>query len=292
MTHVLHVAIAAITGSTAVALYDRPTLVEPYEVTVVARDFAFDAPDSVPEGAVTFRFENRGKEPHLLEVIRLEAGHTKDEYLATVANHEPRPAWVAYLGGPSVPPSDGASLATLSLRPGSYLLTCIIDSPDSSTHKPVSHVLLGMVRPLTVVRSRRAAPMPPSDVTMTLVDYGFPVTHPLVAGKQTILVHNAATQSHEVLLAKLPPGKTPADLVTWAFGGQKGPPPMIPVGGLSPIMPNGEGEITVNLTPGEYGLWCFVSDAHDRAPHVAHGMLHEFTVAAPASPSPTALHAQ
>lgn len=288
MTHLMHVALATIAASATVAPHALPTHVEPYEVTVVARDFAFDAPDSIPEGAITFRFENSGKEPHLLEIVRLESGHTRDEYLATVANHEPKPAWVTYLGGPSVPPPNSASLATLSLSPGNYLLTCIIDSPDSVTHKPTSHVLLGMVRPLTVTRSSRGAPMPSSDVTMTLVDYGFAVSRPLVAGTQTILVHNAAAQAHEVLIAKLPHGSTPTDLVTWAFGGQKGPPPMIPVGGLSPMMPNGDAEITVHLTPGEYGLWCFVSDAHDHAPHVKHGMMHEFTVAPPASPSPTA----
>jgi hypothetical protein len=289
MTRVVHAALAAIAAS--IAPHQQPVL-EPYEVTVVARDFAFDAPDSVPEGATTFRFENIGKEPHLMELIRLESGHTKDEYLATVGHHQPMPAWATYVGGPSVPPLNGASFATLNLRPGHYLITCIIDSPDSVTHKPVNHMLLGMVRPLTVTSSSRAAPMPPADVMMTLVDYSFSVSRPLVAGTQTILVHNAAAQPHEVFIARLPPGKAPADLMAWVAGGEQGPPPMIPVGGMSPIKPDGEGEITVDLTPGEYGLWCFVSDAHDHAPHVAHGMLHEFTVAAPPSPSPAGSRAQ
>jgi hypothetical protein len=39
-----------------------------------------------------------------------------------------------------------------------------------------------------------------------------------------------------------------------------------------------ENTIEVNLEPGEYGLICFVPDAKDGKPHIAHGMVTQFTV--------------
>jgi uncharacterized cupredoxin-like copper-binding protein len=137
-----------------------------------------------------------------------------------------------------------------------------------------------MVHPLTVSGPYRASALPESDATMTLIDYGFTLSHPLVAGKQTIRIRNAAKQIHEVVLGKLPPGKTSHDLVAWVEA-QKGSPPLIPVGGLTPLKPDGEAEITVNLSPGEYGLWCFVPDGHDGTMHVMHGMVRQITVSSP-----------
>ena len=39
------------------------------------------------------------------------------------------------------------------------------------------------------------------------------------------------------------------------------------------MAPNGENIIHVTLTPGEYGLYCFVDDAKDGKMHVEHGMV-------------------
>ena len=37
-------------------------------------------------------------------------------------------------------------------------------------------------------------------------------------------------------------------------------------------------DVVVDLTPGEYALLCFVPDAGDGKPHVAHGMVRQVTV--------------
>jgi hypothetical protein len=36
--------------------------------------------------------------------------------------------------------------------------------------------------------------------------------------------------------------------------------------------------ITAEFTPGDYALLCFVPDSGDGKPHVAHGMVRQFTV--------------
>jgi hypothetical protein len=164
--------------------------------------------------------------------------------------------------------------ATLDLAPGHYLVTCIIPAVDG-----VSHVMKGMVHPLIVTGSHSPASLPPAGVTMTLVDYGFQLSQPLAAGHQVIRVRNGAAQRHEVVLVRIAPGKTLSDLPAWVER-RNGPPPALPLGGLSPIEPGAEENVTIDLTPGEYGLICFVPDARAGDPHYVHGMMHQFTVPA------------
>jgi hypothetical protein len=281
MTNIMRLSVAAIVGSAAVALYHTSRGGTPYEVTVVARDFAFDAPDSIPAGVTTFRLENQGPGLHQLDVVRLAPGHTPQDFADVMASKEPWPSWMTFLGGANAPEAGGTALATLDLGPGKYLLTCLVVAPDKNTGLPVSSVQHGMMRPLTVTGSRRPSSLPPADVTLTLINYGYTMSHLLVAGKQTIRVRNAAQQPHEALLGQLAPGKTAADLVEWVKH-REGPPPVTLLGGASPLSPDAEVEITVNLAPGKYGLWCFVP-AEDGGLGVAHGMLREITVMAPAS---------
>ena len=39
-----------------------------------------------------------------------------------------------------------------------------------------------------------------------------------------------------------------------------------------------QGSFTADLTPGDYGFICFVPDAKDGKPHLAHGMMRTITV--------------
>ena len=114
---------------------------------------------------------------------------------------------------------------------------------------------------------------------MTLVDYGFQMSQPLQPGKQTIRVKNAAAQSHEVVFVKLAPGKTLGDVLAW-MEKSEGPPPGTPIGGTTPMAQGEENIITLDLPAGEYGLICFAPDAKDGNPHIAHGMMTQFTIAA------------
>jgi uncharacterized cupredoxin-like copper-binding protein len=60
--------------------------------------------------------------------------------------------------------------------------------------------------------------------------------------------------------------------------GMKGPPPVIPAGGVVGLAPGEENLLTVDLAPGEYALYCFVPDAKDGKEHVEHGMFKQITV--------------
>ena len=245
----------------------------PRVVTVVARDFAFQAPDEVPAGLVTIQFQNRGENLHHMAIIRLDEGKTLQDLYAALRAGGPPPAWAHDYGGPNAPDPGSDANATLMLEPGNYALLCFVDLPD---HVP--HVMKGMakmlrVTPAVVPAASRAIP---GDVTMTLNDYSFTLSKPITAGTHTIRVENAAAQSHEVELVKLAPGKTLQDLMKWIESPQ-GPPPGSAIGGIAGLAHGGVQSFTYDFAPGEYGLICFIPGP-DGKPHFLHGMMRQFTV--------------
>jgi hypothetical protein len=242
-------------------------------VTITARDYTLDSPDTLPEGAVTLRLVNQGKEFHHIWIARLEGGRTVDDVLAALKTHGPLPEWVKDAGGPNAPrPEGGENSATVTLVPGNYIVACLIPSADG-----IPHLMKGMVRPLTVVKTGRPAPAPKGDVIMTLRDYSFFFSRPLTAGTHVIEVRNEGTQWHEFELVQLAPGKTPHDVIAFIEHGI-GSPPGLPIGGVSPLMPGGVSWFHADLQPGRYALICFLPDRKDGKQHFEHGMMQEIEV--------------
>lgn len=251
-------------------------------ISITAREYAFDAPDTIVAGPTLVQLNNQGHELHHAYLVRLEDGKTASDLAAAMKSGGPPPAWMHDMGGPNAPAPGASTEAVVNFTPGNYILMCVIPSADG-----MMHAMKGMLHPITVVASKAGVAQQGSvepmtdvakpDVNITLQDYGFDIRQPITAGKHVIKVTNAAGQSHEILIAKLAPGKTPADLVAWVEK-MDGPPPALPMGGLSPIASGESNEIVVTLEPGEYGLLCFVPDAKDGKPHVMHGMMRQITV--------------
>jgi hypothetical protein len=241
----------------------------PHVVTVTARDFAFEAPETVPAGLVTFRLVNQGPDLHHVALVRLEGGKT----LADLAQHQgPPPAWAVDMGGPNAVVPGASSEATVFLRPGSYALLCFVPTADGTPH-----LMMGMAKALTVAGPAPERPLPEADVTLALNDYSFGWQGPTTAGDHVVRVRNDAAQSHEVVLVKLAPGKHATDVMAW-LEGRQGPPPGMPVGGVVGLARGQENTFPLRLEAGRYALLCFIPDAKDGKPHVAHGMFREFTV--------------
>jgi plastocyanin len=243
-------------------------------VTVTAKDYSFDAPDSIPAGVTTFRLVNQGHEVHHLTLLKLGDAHTLADLQAALQQPGPLPTWATEEGGPNaVIPGDSTS-ATLNLEAGQYVPICVIPSPDGTPH-----FAKGMVRSLAVIPSvRAAAAEPAADITLTLRDYGFDLSKPITAGHHVIRVENAGPQDHEVVFFQLVPGKTAQDVVAFFEGGQKGSPPGKPIGGVTAMAVGLHTTITLDFSPGDYAMICFVPDAQDGKPHAAHGMMQTITV--------------
>lgn len=250
---------------------------------VHAKDFAFDAPDSVTAGWTTFHFTNDGPNLHHMQFVRLDSGKTVQDLVpaldAVMSGKAPPPAWLTFVSGPNAPNPGAEVDATINLDAGNYAIICLVDLPGK-----VAHYTKGMVHALTVTAASGTPPAEPTaDVTLSLADYKFVPSGPYTtAGTHTYKVTNNGPQVHEVEIIRYAPGKTMKDMGEWMDAAEKGtangPPPGDAIGGVSGGVPRGVSYFTANFTPGKYAMMCFIPDMKDGKPHLQHGMVHEFEV--------------
>lgn len=263
------VAQAGATTPASQASFDPATRI----AVVHAKDFAFDAPDSITAGWTTFHFVNDGPSLHHVQLVRLDSGKTADDLVAAMKNPGPPPRWAVFVGGPNAPDPGSQAEATLNLAAGNYAMLCLVDIPGG-----VPHFTKGMVRPIKVTAaSGSTGTEPTADVTVSLADYKFDVQGSLSAGKHTIKVENKGPQPHEIEVVRLAPGKTLDDLAAWIKNPQ-GPPPVNALAGISAIVPGTTAYFAADLTPGNYAFLCFIPDAKDGKPHLDHGMVKQFKI--------------
>jgi uncharacterized cupredoxin-like copper-binding protein len=251
----------------------------PNIVVVVAHDFAFDLPSSIPAGPTTFELRNHGTQGHHLDIVRLDSGKTAGDALAALikAGRGPRPGWLHAVGGPNAAMPGEKSNATLVLGPGSYLAFCEIPGPTS-----MRHYMKGMVKPFIVTSPGRAGRLPAADIAMNLVDFDFVLSQPLTRGHHVLVISNAGTQRHMVVIKRFPSdypaGTTAKALTDWALDPQGKPAPGTNEGGVTEISPGATVAMSRDFRPGRYLLICFSADETDGKPHFMHGMQKEITI--------------
>jgi hypothetical protein len=246
---------------------------QPPIVRIVAREYAFDAPDSIDAGPTTFRLESRGREEHFVQLIRIASPHSFADFKRTLRTAG-KTSWSTKVGGVGTIGAGGVAMTTIDLGPGLYALVC-----DMQDAKGTPHMLEGMLRALTVGRHRNGAAMPKSDVALTLTDYAFSLSAPLKSGDRMITVHNAGSQAHMALVWRLHPGKSAADVVHWLHTPfDSGPPPVTLEGGVPDLDSSRSAQLRMSLRPGRYLFICLVDDIPDHTPHYLLGMVREFIV--------------
>ena len=128
-------------------------------ISVVASDYAFDMPATVPAGLTTIRFSNKGKELHHVYLVKVEKGKKPDDVLAFFKAGGPPPKWMKPVGGPNVPAPGDETVFTSNLEAGEYVALCVIPSPGGPPH-----VMKGMMKALTVTPTARKAATPVADI--------------------------------------------------------------------------------------------------------------------------------
>lgn len=245
------------------------------QIVIRATDYAFEAPAQVNAGLISVRLENAGHELHHAQLARLQDGKTIADLQAAFAQGEQATiALLEFVGGPALLNPGKSAEVVLNLREGNYVILCFISSADG-----VPHLAKGMMKPMQVVAPASQGRMeaPRADRSVVLKDFAFEMPAEVKAGKQIWEITNRGPQLHEMVIVKLAPDKTMADLVAF-FQSPAGAPPFEAIGGMQGLSMDKSAWLALDLEPGNYVAFCVVPDAASGKAHAELGMLMPFTV--------------
>jgi uncharacterized cupredoxin-like copper-binding protein len=130
--------------------------------------------------------------------------------------------------------------------------------------------------------AEEAARARPTEVAIAADDYSFDAPDRIRGGLVELTFTNNGKEPHFAGLAKVLAGKTFEEVEASLAASPSGPPPSErppyeEVAGLATIDPGRTANLTVNLAPGTYALFCLIP-APDGATHAHKGMVRRLTV--------------
>jgi uncharacterized cupredoxin-like copper-binding protein len=114
-------------------------------VLVEGADYAFKNPPTVNNGIVTFNLVNVGSDLHAMALLELPATHSLREFLDMYNKKGIIPPWMPTLGQTATVSPRQETFLTARLKPGKYILACLIPGRDGRAHTEK-----GMVQLITV----------------------------------------------------------------------------------------------------------------------------------------------
>jgi uncharacterized cupredoxin-like copper-binding protein len=198
-------------------------------VSVTMTEYAYSVSGSLTAGN-TIRLRNAGKQLHMMGMGKLKPGKTLDDVKAALKqepqgeDQDPTADIVDQVGMPAglVTPGHTVDITVPSLEAGDYALVCFLPTEGGGPF----HAIQGMVSSLRVVAGSPSTPKADAVYSTTP---GKPVTGPttLTAGTHVLRIDGIDAKGLEPGLAKLPPGKTIAQLskeIDAVFEAEGGPP--------------------------------------------------------------------
>lgn len=244
----------------------------PPVVTITAREYAFDGPDSVESGPTVLRLVSAGREQHFLGLVKLSGSHTLADY-SRVLSWKVLPPWVIAVGGVGTIAPGGTATTTLVLEPGLYAMVC-----DMEDAQGTPHMRKGMLRSLTVLPRANGAVMPTPDVKIDLTEFAFMAPETLPAGLRLVEVRNAGSQPHMALVWRLVSSGSASAVIHWLDNPSDTSHPVVLVGGVPDLAPGRGAQLQLPLQVGHYLMICLVGDTPGQTAHYHKGMIKEFTV--------------
>ena len=241
-----------------------------FELTGSGKAATYEVPGSADPGKAEITFSNSSDEGADMQLIRVEGNRSPEEViegLGKAMKGQPFPEWFRAAGGTSAVEPGENKVVTQVLEPGTYYAF------DTEGGPPSPKGLTG----LEVSGDESDAELE-ADTTVTASEYQFEADG-LEAGKHEIDFENAGAQPHHLLISPLK-GDATAEEVEEAFKSEKGPPPLEEKGTqATAVIEGGESQLVeVNLKPGRYAFYCFITDRQGGPPHALKGMVDEFEV--------------
>jgi hypothetical protein len=231
---------------------------------------AVTGPGSAETGLAEITLENESEDEGDLQLIRTEGDHSVEELIEAfegTGSGKPLPDW--FFGGGGVGSTAGGKTASVTqvLQPGIYFAVNTESRPSEDAIAELE--VTGDASDETVE----------GDTTVTAGEYVFESDGPLPAGTNEIVFDNIGAQPHHLLASKLV-GDATAEEVEDFFKTEKGKPPLEEKGSqATAVIEGGEAQlVSLDLEPGRYALYCFISDRQGGPPHAFKGMIDEVEV--------------
>ena len=227
-------------------------------------------PQSADTGLAEITLQNDGKGEGELQLIRVEGNHDAEEViegLEAATGGKAFPEWFFAGGGVGTTAAGESQTVTQVLEPGTYYaFNTEAALPDASSALA------------TEVSGEESEETVEADETIDAFEYGFDA-EPLPSGRVEIAFDNTGTQPHHLLASRLSGDNTAEDVERF-FKSEKGKPPFEEKAFESTaVIEGGEGQlVTLDLKPGSYVLFCFISDRQGGPPHAVKGMVDEVEV--------------
>jgi hypothetical protein len=235
---------------------------------------SFTAPDEVTAGAAEIEFTNSTdlEDDFDAQLVYTAEEHSDEEVAAELRKAFQGQAvadWFQGGGGVGATPQGQTGTVTQELREGTYYVVGGSDVPQPPLTK------------LTVTAEEDGADLPETEGKVTAQDYSF-TGEGLKAGTNSVLLENAGAQWHHFYASEIAENATIEDVRTYiqSEGEPEGPPPITEENQVqSTVLEGGSSQVVdLELQPGRYAFFCFISDKQGGPPHVAQGMVSEVTV--------------
>jgi hypothetical protein len=241
-----------------------------FEVSSQGKATTISGPESAETGSAEITLVNDTKSEADLQLIRVEGDHSAEELIEAfkgASGGKPFPDW--FFGGGGVGSAGPGESATVTqvLQPGTYFAINTEGAPDPDA--TASFEVTGDPSDETVE----------GDATVTAGEYVFDSEDPLPAGANEIVFDNIGVQPHHLLASRLIGDATAEDALQF-FKTEKGEPPLSEKGTqATAVIEGGEAQLVeLDLEPGRYAFYCFISDRQGGPPHAIKGMVSEIEV--------------
>lgn len=138
---VLCAGLCALTASAQAPAATAPATSVQY-VRVEGADYMFNVPANIKAGLTVFNLVNVGRDVHAMTLLALPAGRTMKQFLDVFNTSGKTPPWAAVLGESGTIKPGAEAFVTARLKPGRYVLACLIAAADGRSHTEVGMVQL------------------------------------------------------------------------------------------------------------------------------------------------------
>jgi hypothetical protein len=230
------------------------------------------APEKAETGVAEITFTNESDSEADLQLIRVEGERSAEEVvggLGQAIQGKSFPEWFFAAGGiGTVAPGETVTV-TQVLQPGDYYAFNTEGAePDAKT-----------VAMTEVSGEESDEELAEADATIEGGEYVFNADT-LPSGATEIAFDNIGAQPHHLIASKFIDEDATAEDVEKFFKTEKGKPPISEKGTQSTaVLEGGETQlVTLDLEPGRYALYCFITDREGGPPHAFKGMIDEVEV--------------